>query len=194
MDPAPAEPTDRPRESCSVRLLNDGPWRPQVTRLEVTTEAGSVTTAVVPDESEQFCRWSRARRRGSSCRFAAVDAADDRRPRTSGRSGCRASRSTSVSPSPDQLQDVFTDPSLPPPTYSFRGSVPTRTRLVPPPRRGARASPQWRPAPRHHRATVDTRSRPCRVAGPHRPDRQHRVSRVLPARRSGTCRATRRGI
>ncbi len=36
-----------------VRLLEDGPWRPLVTRLRVTTAAGSTTSAVQPDQSLQ---------------------------------------------------------------------------------------------------------------------------------------------
>jgi arabinofuranan 3-O-arabinosyltransferase len=36
-----------------VRLLEDGPWRPQVRRLRVTTATGSAVSAVRPDESLQ---------------------------------------------------------------------------------------------------------------------------------------------
>jgi arabinofuranan 3-O-arabinosyltransferase len=39
--------------SVSVRLLADGPWRPVVRRVRVTTEAGSVSNAVSPGEEEQ---------------------------------------------------------------------------------------------------------------------------------------------
>jgi arabinofuranan 3-O-arabinosyltransferase len=37
----------------AVRLLEDGPWRPLVTRLRVTTAAGSAVSPVRPDESLQ---------------------------------------------------------------------------------------------------------------------------------------------
>ncbi|MBV9713837.1 MAG: DUF3367 domain-containing protein [Solirubrobacterales bacterium] len=36
-----------------VRLLEDGPWRPIVRRITVTTRTGSLTTAVRPDQSVQ---------------------------------------------------------------------------------------------------------------------------------------------
>ena len=36
-----------------IRLLEDGPWRPMVTRLRVTTAAGSTVSSVRPDESLQ---------------------------------------------------------------------------------------------------------------------------------------------
>jgi arabinofuranan 3-O-arabinosyltransferase len=36
-----------------VRLLQDGSWRPRVTMLRVTTESGSITSAVRPDELAQ---------------------------------------------------------------------------------------------------------------------------------------------
>jgi arabinofuranan 3-O-arabinosyltransferase len=46
---------ERPSEldHISVRLLEDGPWRPQVDALRVTTNQGSIVTAVTPDESAQ---------------------------------------------------------------------------------------------------------------------------------------------
>ncbi len=36
-----------------VRLLEDGPWRPRVHRITVTTRVGSLTSTVVPDEAMQ---------------------------------------------------------------------------------------------------------------------------------------------
>ncbi len=39
--------------SIDIRLLEDGSWRPAVTALRVTTEAGSVVTAVQPTEDTQ---------------------------------------------------------------------------------------------------------------------------------------------
>ncbi len=39
--------------SISVRLLEEGRWRPAVTKLRVSTDRGSVTTPVVPTEADQ---------------------------------------------------------------------------------------------------------------------------------------------
>lgn len=40
-------------DGLDARLLEDGPWRPAVTALRVTTDAGSVVTPVRPDETRQ---------------------------------------------------------------------------------------------------------------------------------------------
>ncbi|HVN52081.1 MAG TPA: alpha-(1-_3)-arabinofuranosyltransferase family protein, partial [Acidimicrobiales bacterium] len=51
------KPVTVPR--IQVRLLEDGPWRPQVHALRVTTNSGSVVTKVLPNQSLQYLKMPR---------------------------------------------------------------------------------------------------------------------------------------
>lgn len=66
---------DRPvtLSSITVRLLAEGPWRPPVTALRVTTEAGSTITGVSPDEQPQVLHTRRGPTRWVRVTFAEVE-------------------------------------------------------------------------------------------------------------------------
>ncbi len=111
------EPTDV--RQLRVQLLEDGPWRPAVTALEVRTETGSVISAVTPDESEQVVQAPGGSTSWVEVRFAQVVPGQ-----AAGGPGIRELTVPGVTVDqrlrvPDQMAEAFSGPGSTPPSYLF---------------------------------------------------------------------------
>jgi arabinofuranan 3-O-arabinosyltransferase len=123
---------DRPREvdEVEVQLLADGPWRPQVTALEVSTETGSVVSNVAPGEDRQTVAAPGGETSWLQVRLAGVDAADG-----SAGAGIREIEVPGVTVDqrlavPDQLDEAYAAGDGQPPSYRFaRSTVDSRSIL-----------------------------------------------------------------
>ena len=102
-----------------VQLLEDGPWRPRVQALEVSTNNGSVTTEVRPDESVQTIGVPEGATSWIRIGFAEVDddgASTGPGIRELGIPGVRIEQRLVV---PNQLADEFASEDRLPPIFLF---------------------------------------------------------------------------
>ena len=107
--------------SISVKLLEDGPWRPKITSLKVTTAAGEIIDEVQPDESRQTIAlppgetdWIRLTFNEASSDTTQTAGAGIREVEIPGVSVVRR-----LVP-PSELNDLYRDPSRPLPAYFFQ--------------------------------------------------------------------------
>jgi arabinofuranan 3-O-arabinosyltransferase len=106
--------------TMKVNLLEDGPWRPKVTALTVTTAAGSVVDRVHPDESTQTI----ALPRGATTWIRVTFSDELLQSTQSAGAGIRALSIPGVTMTrrlltPSQLNREYASPSRPLPQYSF---------------------------------------------------------------------------
>lgn len=106
--------------TIQVQLLEDGPWRPQITALRVTTEAGQVTTQVRSDESVQTIAMP-----PGPTNWVQIGFADGGTSKDLTSAGIRDITIPGVSVvrrlvTPSELIDLHRDPSMPLPSYSFQ--------------------------------------------------------------------------
>lgn len=106
--------------SVDVTLLEDGTWRPQVHAMRVTTETGSIVTAVRPDESRQHLDVPAGPTHWMRVGFESVSGETEH----SAGAGLRELAIPGVEVhrflvAPSELRTTWSDPSKPAPTFVF---------------------------------------------------------------------------